>query len=983
MTKDTLSSFAKQLKLPEDEVIKQFRSIGVELSSSDDEITADHKKALLARLQGISNNTPKRRLSITRKKTEKSTVAGVQVETRRRRKIEILSTSPSKIENKVEQFPKENTASINKEEKIRVSKTAEPPSHEEKPASIQKTDAQKTPVGEPLSFKKIDREVKPNFQQQTDERPSDQRSEEHQKVTSHTEQNLATKVDKKVGKDSKLASEGPPLSGSNTTQEHNKTERIISPAAQEGAEEQNNAPSATVKKSRAPILSDEEIAQRKKEQQRADQLRRHQRELIEERKEAQKKRREALLKTQQAAAKEELKNKSGGSISPSAMPLEKPAPTARKARTGKAGRGNEEFEEIKYNRVSRSRDRSRSRDEQVLNQESDAIRPGAKRHRRKLRDNNETTFQAPTEPMVYEVTVPETITVAELSKKMSVKAIEVIKTLMNMGMVVTINQVLDQETALIVVEEMGHKGVAAKTEDPETFLGEEENIHDAPLLPRAPVVTVMGHVDHGKTSLLDFIRRSKVVAGEAGGITQHIGAYSVENKGGKITFLDTPGHAAFTEMRARGAKATDIVILVVAADDGVKPQTIEAINHAKAANVPIVVAVNKIDKAGADPQKIRQELSQHEVIPEDWGGDTQFVDISAKQGTHIDALLEAVLLQAELLELKAPVESPATGVVVEARLDKGKGAVITLLVQSGTLKKGDVLLAGNAYGKVRALYDENGKAVKAAGPSSPVEVLGLSSVPRSGEDALVLKNEKKAREIALFRQGKYRDLRLARQEAGKLENLFKHINAGEIQTLPLIIKSDVQGSYEALSKALKELSTDEIRVSVIHEGAGAIAESDVNLALASNARIIGFNVRADASARSLAEREGIDIHYYNIIYEAIDDIKAALSGMLSPEKKEQQIGTVEIRQVITISKIGNVAGCMVTDGVVRDNSKIRLIRNNVVIHTGEIESLRRFKDTVKEVKQGFECGITLKNYQDIQMGDQMEVFEVIEIQREL
>ena len=493
----------------------------------------------------------------------------------------------------------------------------------------------------------------------------------------------------------------------------------------------------------------------------------------------------------------------------------------------------------------------------------------------------------------------------------------------------------------------------------------------------------MGHVDHGKTSLLDFIRRSKVVAGEAGGITQHIGAYSVENKGGKITFLDTPGHAAFTEMRARGAKATDIVILVVAADDGVKPQTIEAINHAKAANVPIVVAVNKIDKAGADPQKIRQELSQHEVIPEDWGGDTQFVDISAKQGTHIDALLEAVLLQAELLELKAPVESPATGVVVEARLDKGKGAVITLLVQSGTLKKGDVLLAGNAYGKVRALYDENGKAVKAAGPSSPVEVLGLSSVPRSGEDALVLKNEKKAREIALFRQGKYRDLRLARQEAGKLENLFKHINAGEIQTLPLIIKSDVQGSYEALSKALKELSTDEIRVSVIHEGAGAIAESDVNLALASNARIIGFNVRADASARSLAEREGIDIHYYNIIYEAIDDIKAALSGMLSPEKKEQQIGTVEIRQVITISKIGNVAGCMVTDGVVRDNSKIRLIRNNVVIHTGEIESLRRFKDTVKEVKQGFECGITLKNYQDIQMGDQMEVFEVVEIQREL
>lgn len=969
MTKDTLSSFAKQLKLPEDEVIKQFRSIGVELSSSDDEITADHKKALLARLQGISNNAPKRRLSITRKKTEKSTVAGVQVETRRRRKIEILPNSTNKMESTVPEAFKEKAMS-SKEEDIRSSIAAETFPIEEKLSPVE-TQVRKEPIENPLYSKKIEKE------------PSrDEINESRKQPTSIPKEPLLTKTDIKDEKESNLASEAKPISNSNTAA-HNTVDEITSEATEETVERKDTNPTATVKKSRVPILSAEEIAQREREQQRAEQLRRHQRELIEERKEAQKRYREAQLKAEQAATEEKLKNKSENTASSSEIPFEKPTSTSRKARATKGSKGSEKFEEIKHSKVSRSRDRTRSRDEQVLNQESDAIRPGAKRNRKKLRDNNETAFQVPTEPMVYEVTVPETITVAELSKKMSVKAIEVIKTLMNMGMVVTINQVLDQETALIVVEEMGHKGIAAKTEDPETFLDGEEMAHDAPQLPRAPVVTVMGHVDHGKTSLLDFIRRSKVVAGEAGGITQHIGAYSVENKGGKITFLDTPGHAAFTEMRARGAKATDIVILVVAADDGVKPQTIEAINHAKAANVPIVVAVNKIDKPGVDPQKIRQELSQHQVIPEDWGGDTQFVDISAKQGTNIDALLEAVLLQAELLELKAPVDAPATGVVIEARLDKGKGAVITLLVQSGTLKKGDVLLAGNAYGKVRALYDENGKAVKAAGPSSPVEVLGLSSVPRSGEDALVLKNEKKAREIAFFRQGKYRDIRLARQEAGKLENLFKHIDAGEIQTLPLIIKSDVQGSYEALSKALKELSTNEIQVSVIHEGAGAIAESDVNLALASNARIIGFNVRADSSARSLAEREGIDIRYYNVIYEAIDDIRAALSGMLAPEKKEQQIGTIEIRQVIAISKIGNVAGCMVTDGMVKDNSKIRLIRDNVVIHTGEIESLRRFKDTVKEVKQGFECGITLKNYQDIHVGDQMEAFEVIEIQREL
>ena len=598
--------------------------------------------------------------------------------------------------------------------------------------------------------------------------------------------------------------------------------------------------------------------------------------------------------------------------------------------------------------------------------------------------NNQHAFQAPTEPIVHEVLVPETITVAELAHRMAVKAVEVIKTLMKMGMMVTINQVLDQETALIVVEEMGHIGKAAQADDPEAYLevtgGETIEVVERP---RSPVVTVMGHVDHGKTSLLDYIRRAKVAAGEAGGITQHIGAYHVETPRGMVTFLDTPGHEAFTAMRARGAKATDIVVLVVAADDGVMPQTIEAIHHAKAAKVPMVVAVNKIDKQGANVERIRQELVSHEVVPEDWGGDTQFVEVSAKMGTNIDGLLEAILLQAELLELKAPVESLAKGIIVEARLDKGRGPVATLLVQSGTLKKGDVVLAGTSFGRVRAMMDENGKAIDSAGPAIPVEILGLSDVPQAGEDAMVLADEKKAREIALFRAGKFRDVRLAKQQAAKLENMFAQMSEGEVQTLSVIIKADVQGSYEALAGSLQKLSTEEVRVSILHSGVGGISESDVNLAIASKAIVIGFNTRADAAARKLAENEGVDIRYYNIIYDAVDEVKAALSGMLAPEKKEQILGTVEIRQVITVSKVGNIAGCMVTDGMIKRSASIRLIRNHVVVHTGELESLKRFKDDVKEVKQGYECGLMLKNFNDIQEGDQLEAFEIVEIARSL
>jgi translation initiation factor IF-2 len=597
--------------------------------------------------------------------------------------------------------------------------------------------------------------------------------------------------------------------------------------------------------------------------------------------------------------------------------------------------------------------------------------------------HEETTFVAPTEPVVREVLVPETITVAELAHKMSVKAAEVIKALMKLGSMVTINQVLDQETAIIVVEEMGHIGKPAALDTPEAFLVDAGEVSEHEVLARPPVVTVMGHVDHGKTSLLDTIRRTRVASGEAGGITQHIGAYHVETEKGVITFLDTPGHEAFTAMRARGAKATDIVVLVVAADDGVMPQTIEAIHHAKAANVPLVVAVNKIDKPEANPERIRQELVAQGVTPEEWGGDTQFVEVSAKANTNIDGLLDAILLQAEVLELQAAVDGPAKGIVIEARLDKGKGPVTTLLVQSGTLRRGDMVLAGQAFGRVRAMLDEAGKVVDEAGPSIPVEIQGLSDVPQAGEDMMVLPDERKAREIALFRQGKFRDVQLAKKQAAKLESMFEQMGQGEVQHLPIILKSDTQGSYEGLAHALGKLSTDEVKVNIIHSGVGAITESDVNLALASKAVLIGFNVRADASARKLAEANGVDLRYYNIIYEAVDEIKSALSGMLAPEKKETVIGTVEIRQVFVISKVGTIAGCYVLDGVVKRGAGVRLIRNNVVVHQGELDSLKRFKDDVKEVKANFECGLSLKNYNDIQVGDQLEVFEVVEVARSL
>jgi translation initiation factor IF-2 len=608
---------------------------------------------------------------------------------------------------------------------------------------------------------------------------------------------------------------------------------------------------------------------------------------------------------------------------------------------------------------------------------------GGARHRPSAAAAEQPGFSQPTEPIVREVAVPETITVGELAHKMSVKAAEVIKTLMKLGSMATINQVLDQETAMIVVEEMGHKGKPAKLEDPEAYLSDvgAETAVDA--VTRPPVVTVMGHVDHGKTSLLDYIRRAKVAAGEAGGITQHIGAYHVETPRGVVTFLDTPGHEAFTAMRARGAKVTDLVILVVAADDGVMPQTIEAINHAKAGEVPLVVAINKIDKPDANPEKVKQELLSHGVVPEEYGGDAPFVPVSAKTGQGIDDLLERVLLQAEVLELKAPVDAPAKGVVIEARLDRGRGPVATLLVQSGTLKRGDIVLAGAVFGRVRAMLDENGKPVQSAGPSIPVEIQGLSEVPQAGEEMVVMADERKAREIALFRQGKFRDVKLAKQQAAKLENVFEQMGEGEKKTLAIVLKADVQGSQEALAHALTRLSTDEVKVNVVHAGVGGITESDVNLAMASRAVIIGFNTRADATARKLIESAGVDVRYYNIIYEAVEEIKAALSGMLAPERKEQVIGLVDVRQVFRISKVGAVAGCYVLEGNVKRGAQVRVLRDNVVIHTGDIDSLKRFKDDVREVKAGFECGISLKNFNDLKEGDQLEVFEVMEVARTL
>lgn len=631
-------------------------------------------------------------------------------------------------------------------------------------------------------------------------------------------------------------------------------------------------------------------------------------------------------------------------------------------------------------KASRHKKGNKHSESKADREEARAAGRGGKGGRHRRGSTLQQGFQKPAQAVNRDVIIGETITVAELANKMAVKGSQVIKAMMKMGAMATINQVIDQETAQLVAEEMGHKVILRRENELEEAVMSDRDT-GAQAEPRAPVVTIMGHVDHGKTSLLDYIRSTKVASGEAGGITQHIGAYNVHTDNGNITFLDTPGHAAFTAMRARGAQATDIVVLVVAADDGVMPQTIEAIQHAKAAQVPVVVAVNKIDKPEADPDRVKNELAQYGVIPEEWGGESQFVHVSAKAGTGIDELLDAILLQSEVLELKAVRNGMASGVVIESFLDKGRGPVASVLVREGTLHKGDIVLCGFEYGRVRAMRNELGKEVTEAGPSIPVEILGLSGVPVAGDEATVVRDEKKAREVALYRQGKFREVKLARQQKAKLENMFANMTEGEVSEVNIVLKADVQGSVEAICDSLLKLSTDEVKVKIVGSGVGGITETDATLAAASNAIIVGFNVRADASARKVIEAESLDLRYYSVIYSLIDEVKQAMSGMLAPEYKQQIIGLAEVRDVFKSPKFGAIAGCMVTEGVVKRHNPIRVLRENVVIYEGELESLRRFKDDVNEVRNGMECGIGVKNYNDVRTGDMIEVFEIIEIQR--
>ncbi|WP_049257057.1 translation initiation factor IF-2 [Neisseria bacilliformis] len=950
----TVEQFAAESKMSVERMLEHLKKHGIAKSSGSDTLTEADKAKLREQTVGST-------ISISRTKVEKTTVAGVAVERRRSRKVVIPSAAgqaaaaPQAAVQTASPAPAETPPETAREDESRAAARA---AAEAEAAKV------RTAVQQKAQSVQVEAEA------------------------------------------AKAAAEPPEAAPQAAVQTASEAPAPAKAEAAEPAAAKEDKPAKKAKEKKAKplpkpveVVNAAEAERRAEEERRAAALREHQEKLQREKLERAERqaRREAAKKQAQEEALAAKAGKAGENrsakpseqkpLAAAAQPASKTADTSANAANPSGGsrkkddRRNSRDDEGQ-SRNAKGKGGKGGRDRNAGRGDDERVRGGKKGKKLKL-EPNQHAFQAPTEPVVHEVLVPETITVADLAHKMAVKGVEVVKTLMKMGMMVTINQSIDQDTALIVVEELGHIGKPAAADDPEAFLGDDAQVSEAEALPRPPVVTVMGHVDHGKTSLLDYIRRAKVVQGEAGGITQHIGAYHVETPKGVITFLDTPGHEAFTAMRARGAKATDIVILVVAADDGVMPQTIEAIAHAKAAGVPIVVAVNKIDKDAANPERIRQELTAHEVVPDEWGGDVQFVDVSAKKGLNIDKLLEAVLLEAEVLELKAPVAAPAKGIIVEARLDKGRGAVATLLVQSGTLKKGDMLLAGTAFGKIRAMTDENGKAITEAGPSIPVEILGLSDVPNAGEDAMVLADEKKAREIALFRQGKYRDVRLAKQQAAKLENMFNNMGETQAQSLSVIIKADVQGSYEALAGSLKKLSTDEVKVNVLHSGVGGITESDVNLAIASGAFIIGFNVRADAPARKLAENEDVEIRYYNIIYDAIDDVKAAMSGMLSPEEKEQLTGTVEIRQVISVSKVGNIAGCMVTDGLVKRDSHIRLIRNNVVIHTGELSSLKRFKDDVKEVRMGFECGLMIKGYNEIMEGDQLECFDIVEVARSL
>ena len=945
MASKTVNDFARELKLAPELLLEQLRAAGVAKRDVTDELSEADKSRLFESLRA-QRTQQERKISMTRKETsviKQNDASGrahtIQVEVRRKRVFvknpQVLAEEQARLEAEARaEAARRAEEEAREAERRKAEEEARRKAAEE--AERQRLEAERRAAEERAEAARLEAEA------------AKKRAEEE---AARADDEARLKAARREAEKAKLEAEVAAATAKRMEADARRREEARKKAEEEARRirEMMNRKSGVMTAKKAPKEEKPEDAPKPAADAKAEQ----------EKKAAQQQQRKNVKKAQQEA-----------------RPA-KPAHASEKKKGQKGGNaGNDRWGEEK----------DRRRGMKTRGEDESSEKSGWRTARgRRSQDRNRRAEPAPqaVEPVVREVQVPETISVSDLAHKMSVKATEVIKTLMKMGQMVTINQMLDQDTAMIVVEEMGHKAIAAKPDDPEAILGELAEKQDYEALPRPPVVTIMGHVDHGKTSLLDYIRRAKVAAGEAGGITQHIGAYHVKTPRGIVTFLDTPGHEAFTAMRARGAQATDIVILVVAADDGVMPQTKEAISHARAAGVPLVVAINKIDKPEANPERVKQELVANDVMPEEWGGDVPFCPVSAKTGQGVDELLENVLLQAEMLELKAPVEGPARGLVIESRLDKGRGPVASILVQSGTLHRGDIVLVGAEFGRVRAMINELGKAQNTAGPSIPVEIQGLSGVPHAGDEVIVLNDERKAREIALFRQGKYRDVKLAKAHATNLANLFADVGEGEVKTLPLIIKADVQGSQEALIHALTKLSNDEVRVSVVHAAVGGISESDVNLASASKAVIIGFNVRADALARKLAETEGIDIRYYNIIYDAVDDVKAALGGMLSPEKRETPLGLVEIRQIIRVPKVGNIAGCRVLEGLIRRSAQVRLLRDNVVVWTGELASLKHFKDDVREVKAGMECGLSLKGYDDIRELDQLEVFEVTEVARTL
>lgn len=999
MANNTVNEFARELKVSADTLLSQLKSAGVQVKTVNDEISDADKRQLLDSLRQERVAAP-RKITVTRRETStirqndgQGGARTIEVEVRRRRvfvKNRAAEAMRAEIEAQAKaQLDKQLKEKQEAEVALAAQKAAEEAARkaEEEKAAAQKAAeeaaaklAQEKAAAEKAAAEKAAAEKAAAEKAAAEKAAAEKAAAEK----AAAEKAAAEKAAAEKAAAEKAAAQKAAAEKAAAQKAQKEAEAARKAAAQKAAEEK-----AAVEKAEQEARRQEA---RRKAQAEADAIR-------------------AMLAKPKTVLKAKVDRGDKNDRADEAKKTAQQQPAQPKASQHKAAQNqksakpekaakNEKAAKSEGKSAGKGRNKSQNKNNDRWGDEDRGGRRGGGLKVRGAVDSDESTswhsrsrknhrheqrqVQMPTEPVVREVTVPETISVADLAHKMSVKATEVIKTLMKMGQMVTINQMLDQETAMIIVEEMGHKAIAAKADDPESLLGElESNLQQYPEVPRPPVVTIMGHVDHGKTSLLDYIRRAKVAAGEAGGITQHIGAYHVKTPRGIVTFLDTPGHEAFTAMRARGAQATDIVILVVAADDGVMPQTKEAIAHARAAGVPLVVAINKIDKPEANVERVKGELVQNGVMPEDYGGDVPFCPVSAKTGQGVDELLENVLLQAEMLELKAPDQGPAKGLVIESRLDKGRGPVASILVQSGLLHKGDIVLAGQSFGRVRAMINEMGSQVSTAGPSIPVEIQGLSDVPAAGDELIVVPDERKAREVALFRQGKYREVKLARQQAQKLENMFADVGQGEAKTLPLIIKADVQGSTEALVHALTKLSTDEVRVQVVHSAVGGITETDVNLATASKAVIIGFNVRADQQARKLAEQENVDVRYYNIIYDAVDEVRAAMSGMLSPEKKETALGLLEIRQVIRVPKVGLIAGCRVLEGVVRRNASARLLRDNVVIWTGELASLRHFKDDVREVQAGNECGLSLKGYDDIKVNDQLEIFEVTEVARTL